>query len=389
MRLFLYFMVVLALPFCAMATEVQTVKIAFVSQKVERPPVLSNLIEEPDNQGREGARLALKDNNTTGRFLQQKFTLESVLLNEDADVLPTLKRLLSSGHHLFVLDLPLPTLQTVLKHVKQPDVLFFNSRASDIILRQQACDFRLLHTMPSRAMLSDALAQYLVKKRWKNWFLIQGPHDGDQKFATSLKRSAQKYGATIIDEKIWNGGRDAYRSAQAEIPLLTQVTDYDILMVADEFGDFGEYLLYRTFDPRPVAGTQGLFPTAWHWTQEQWGALQLQNRFKKMANRTMTARDYASWAAVRTIGEAATRTKSNDFNTLNNYIRSNKFELAGFKGRKLSYRSWNGQLRQPIALSAARSLVTQAPIDGFLHRYTELDTLGFDRPESKCKEFIK
>lgn len=389
MRFLLCLIAVLGLTFPTSAKQVETISIAFVSQKVEHPPVLSNLIEPPDDLGVQGALLALQDNNTTGRFLKQKFTLETITLAEDANLQQTIDGLIAKGHNLFVLDLPSVSLQSVLKQIEHQDLLFFNSRAPDNALRQQACDIRLLHTIPSRAMLTDALAQYLVKKRWKDWFLIQGPHDDDQKFATSLKASARKYGAKIVTEKIWNGGRDAYRSAQAEIPLLTQGKDYDILMVADELGDFGEYMIYRTFDPRPVAGTQGLFPTAWYWTQEQWGALQLQNRFKKQAKRPMTARDYAAWAAVRTIGEAATRTNSKDFATLNHFMRSQQFELAGFKGRKLSYRPWNGQLRQPIALTAAHSLVTQAPIEGFLHRYSELDTLGFDQPESKCKEFIQ
>ncbi|MGZ4991625.1 MAG: branched-chain amino acid ABC transporter substrate-binding protein, partial [Methylobacter sp.] len=48
-------------------------------------------------------------------------------------------------------------------------------------------------------------------------------------------------------------------------------------------------------------------------------------------------------------------------------------------------RSWDGQLRQPVLLAAPRSLVAVAPIEGFLHPKTELDTLGYDQPESTCK----
>lgn len=66
------------------------------------------------------------------------------------------------------------------------------------------------------------------------------------------------------------------------------------------------------------------------------------------------------------------------------YIQSPAFELAGFKGRALSFRSWDGQLRQPIGLAAARNLVTQAPVEGFLHPINEMDTLGFDKPETAC-----
>ena len=46
---------------------------------------------------------------------------------------------------------------------------------------------------------------------------------------------------------------------------------------------------------------------------------------------------------------------------------------------------WNGQMRQPIPLVHPRGLVATAPFEGFLHPNTELDTLGFDRPESECR----
>lgn len=371
------------------AKEVQTVNISFVSQYVEKPPVLSNLLEEPEDLGVAGAYVALKDNNTTGRFMGQKYVLHVTTLDEPDAVVAAVNEQVAKGERIFILDLPDATLSTVLTSLTEKDVILFNARSRNNRFRQDACDGRMLHTIPSRAMLTDALAQYMVKKRWSKWFLLAGQREGDQMYKSALERSARKFGAKIVEAKDWDGARDARRTAQAEVPLLTQGDDYDVLMVADEDGDFGEYLMYRTFDPRPVAGTQGLFATGWFWTQEQWGAAQLQKRFKKKAKRFMEERDYAAWVAVRTIGEAATRTKSADHAVLKDYIHSEQFELAAFKGRKLSYRPWNGQLRQPVVLTGARSLVAQAPLEGFLHRTSELDTLGFDRPESTCKEFMK
>src|SRR5690348_3987794 len=132
-------------------------------------------------------------------------------------------------------------------------------------------------------------------------------------------------------------------------------------MVADESGRFGEYFPYRTFDPRPVAGTQGLVPTSWHPALEQWGATQLQNRFKRLANRAMRPLDFDVWVAVRSIGEAATRSKSPAPADLIAYLKSSEFELAAFKGRKLSYRPWDGQLRQPILLGTSKLPVSVSP----------------------------
>ena len=178
------------------------------------------------------------------------------------------------------------------------------------------------------------------------------------------------------------------RNAAQEVPLFTQdFGDYDALIIADEADDFGRYVLYNTWQARPVVGSEGLSPQSWSPVIEQWGAAQLQSRFTKSHARHMQSQDYAAWAAVRTLGEAVVRTGSGDVDVLRAYIMSDAFELAGFKGRPLTYRGWNGQLRQPIAVVHPRALVAQAPLEGFLHRVNELDTLGLDQPESTCEAF--
>ncbi len=177
-------------------------------------------------------------------------------------------------------------------------------------------------------------------------------------------------------------------TAQQEVPAATQIDDdYHVMIAADEADEFGEYLPYRTFHPRPVAGTQGLTPTSWHRSHEQWGGTQLQRRFKKLAERDMTPRDYAAWSAVRSISEATTQTKSAEPSSIKTYLLSEDFKLAAFKGVPLTFRDWNGQLRQPILVVAPRMLVTVSPQKEFLHEFSPLDTLGYDRPESGCKAF--
>ncbi|MGH8912969.1 MAG: branched-chain amino acid ABC transporter substrate-binding protein, partial [Acidimicrobiia bacterium] len=95
--------------------------------------------------------------------------------------------------------------------------------------------------------------------------------------------------------------------------------------------------------------------------------------------------DYNAWLAVRTIGEAVTRTQSADAKQLHDYIMGDKFEIAAFKGEPLTFRKWNQQVREPILLTTARMLVSVSPQDQFLHRRTPLDTLGYDEPETSCR----
>ncbi|WP_404380159.1 ABC transporter substrate-binding protein [Caenispirillum salinarum] len=373
-----------SLPAVAAEQAMQAVDIGWLTKERDLPPVLSNLDDIPADKGVAGARLGISDNDTTGRFMGHDYTLTEVVVPLEGDVADGFRQLRESGHRLIVTDLTAEELKQVAALPEAADTLIFNAGAPDDALRQSACLANVLHTLPSRAMLADALAQFLVKKRWREWFLVIGPAEGDKAFAAAVRRAAARFGAEIVAEKEWQWDHDIRRTAHEEIPLVTQEVDYQMLIVADERGDFGEYTPYNTWEPTLVAGTQGLVPTAWHRVVEQWGAVQLQNRFEEMADRPMGPEDYAAWAAVRSVGEAVTRQNTVAFEPIDAFIRSDAFELAGFKGRKLTYRPWNGQLRQPIPLAAPRALVALAPMEGFLHQTTELDTLGYDAPEVDC-----
>jgi ABC transporter substrate binding protein (PQQ-dependent alcohol dehydrogenase system) len=241
-------------------------------------------------------------------------------------------------------------------------------------------------------MLADALAQYLVWKQWRRWLLVVGSHAKDKLYADALRRAATRFGAKIVQERTFEDTGGARRTdsgvtlIQRQMPVFTQQAPaYDVLVAADESEVFASYLPYRTWDPRPVAGSAGLVPTSWDAAHDQWGAIQLQNRFVKLNARHMTALDMQAWTAARMIGEAASRTNSNDQKRLFDFIKGPDFSLAAFKGQPLTLRDWNLQLRQPILLSDGRMIVSVSPQEGFLHQVSELDTLGVDRPETKCK----
>lgn len=385
--------VVIGMMFCALSfaqTKLE-VNIVYLGRQEQPLQPLSLLDMSIEDDGIPGSMLGLKDTQTTGSFLNQIYNMEHVKVDEAADLVAIYRDLVANGNKLFIADLNAQDIQSIADIEK--DVLIFSIRARDDILRNEACHSNIFHFPPSRAMLADALAQYLAWKRWTRLVLVTGPHAGDRAYAAALRRAAKRFGLKIIQQKDWTavpGARrtdSGHHSLQQEVPFFTQFKDHDVLLVADEADEFGEYLPYRTTNPRPVAGTHGLQPTSWHRTQEQWGATQIQRRFSKLAGRWMTERDYAAWAAVRTFGEAVTNTGSNEPGILRKYILSDQFKLAGFKGVALTFRDWNGQLRQPVLVVAPRILVTVSPQKGFLHERSELDTLGFDKPESGCQSF--
>lgn len=359
-------------------------------------PPLSLLDIPPPDDGLAGAKLAIEDNNTTGRFLKQEFILESVE-NSDPDALVAdVTTKVEAGFPFIIADASAATLLKLSDALQGKDAVIFNVGAPDEELREENCRVNVKHTAPSRSMLADALAQYMAWKRWGNWLLVIGPTPEDKAYADALRRAAKRFGLKIVEERTFEyepGSRRAdggFEQVQQQIPSFMQgAPDHNVVVVSDEGGQFGDYFPYRTWVSRPVIGTAGLYATSWHPAVELWGGTQFQNRFKRLAKREMRPLDYNAWTAVRAVGEAATRTNSADPKAIIDYMLSPKFDLAAFKGQKLTFRDWNGQLRQPIFITTPKLHVTVSPQPGFLHEFSELDTLGVDRPETKCTAFKK
>lgn len=363
------------------------VSMTYLRQEIQPPPVLSNLDPIPQDRGIAGAQVALADTKTTGSFMGHDYSLAVVSVEPGGDFLGAARTALATSKILFVDGSP----EDILALADLPEAkeaLLFNVASGADRLRDVGCRFNVLHTMTEDTMRSDALMQVLRARRWTRTVLIIGPRPEDRAFADRLRASARKFGIEILATKDWTFNTDLRRAAGREIPLFTQdFPDHDVLLIADEANDFGRYVEDNTWLPRPVAGSDGLRGEGWASVLEQWGAVQLQNRFEKAAGREMGSRDYAAWIAVRTIGEAVTRTNSADPAALRKFILSPRFALDGFKGRSLSYRNWDGQLRQPMPVVNAHALVELAPLEGYLHQNNEMDTLGLDRSESGCRAF--
>ena len=343
------------------------------------------------NDGLAGGQLAIDDDNATGRFLNQHYTLLEKILGEGEDPAAAITALADQGASFIVTSLDADRLLKAADAGKERGETLINALATDERLREQDCRANVFHVAPTRSMLADGLAQYLVWKKWRKWVLISGSHENDGLYADALRHAAARFGAKIVEERAFKdtGGARRTDSGVAEIqqqmPVVTQgMPDHDVLVAADESEVFAGYLPFRTWDPRPVAGSAGLVPTTWDAAFDQWGAVQLQNRFTKTFQRSMTAHDLQVWTAVRMIGEAASRTSSSDSGKMLTYLKGPDFSVAAFKGQKLTIRDWNLQLRQPILLFDGRNTVSVSPQEGFLHQSSTLDTLGLDRPETKC-----
>ena len=356
--------------------------------KLLKAPVvtLSNINSLPENSGLSGAQLAVNDANSTGKFINQMFTLSQFELNAPKELLKRIDQQFKNGVFVFLVSGDSDVFEDIDKWAKNKPVLVFNVSESEDEMRYTLCLSSVLHTVPSYRMKSDALAQWLVAKRLSKILLIKGKGAADEHIAHAFSLAAKRFGLSIIDERVWDFNTDLRRSTQQEIPLFTQTSrSYDVVFVADAHKDFAEFIPYNTYLPRPVIGSAGLEALAWHRVIEQWGAAQLQSRFRKMVARDMNELDFSAYLAVRSVAQAAQQTGSGKPAELIDYIHSDAFELAAYKGRKLSFRSWNGQLRMPLALVQPNAFVSESPQAGMLHPTNELDTLGFDAREMRCK----
>jgi ABC transporter substrate binding protein (PQQ-dependent alcohol dehydrogenase system) len=380
-----------ALANAALAADPVEIGIGYLRRAGIKPTL--SLVEQPaENDGVAGARLGIEDNNTTGKFLNQHFTLEEVRVKDGDDAARAAIALADRNIVFIIADLPADALLKAADAIRDRGIVLFNAGSIDDQLREEDCRANVIHTAPTRSMLADGLAQYLVWKQWKRWLLVVGSHDEDRLLAAAMRRAAARFGAKIVQERVFEDTGGARRTdsgvtlIQRQMPVFTQAAPaYDVLVAADESEVFASYLPYRTWDPRPIAGSAGLVPKSWDPAQDQWGALQMQNRFLKLNSRRMTALDMQAWTAARMISEAASRVNSGDPKRLFDFLKTPDFSIAAFKGQRLTLRDWNLQLRQPILLVDGRMVVSVSPQEGFLHQVSELDTLGVDRPETKCK----
>jgi ABC transporter substrate binding protein (PQQ-dependent alcohol dehydrogenase system) len=286
-----------------------------------------------------------------------------------------------AGAAVLLTDLPAAWTLAVADAVKLP-VLNLSEAADS--LRQQDCRARLFHLIPSERMRTDALAQTLISRKWSKLLLLVGPSPQDQLRAATAQASIKRYGLTVAATKPFKLSADPRERDLANPLLLTAGAAYDAVWVVDSDGEFARALPYRTVLPRPVVGDAGLVAVAWHAQFERFGAPQVSRRFAKAHKRPMNAHDWSAWMAGKvlvTIAIAAPKGPNAAW-----ALALAKTPLDGTKGTTLSFRAWDGQLRQPLLLTDGQGVIAQAPIEGLLHPSNVLDTLGADAPEKLCKE---
>ena len=332
-----------------------------------------------------GAEVALREARFVGQAIGVSFDLVRARGADAPALLAELEKLHAEGVRHFLIDAPGKVVAEVAAATRGRELLLFNVSAPDDALRQAQCQAHLYHTIPNHGMQADALAQFLVAKKWRKVLLLQGPRDDDRLIGAAFENSARRLGLKIVDKKDFVLGNDPRQRELGNVGLLTAGDDHDVVFVADSDGEFARSVPYDTVRPRPVVGAEGLVAEAWHWAWSRHGAPQLVSRFDKQAGRHMGSADWAAWVAVKAVVEAVVRTGNAPFDKRVAYLGGEEITIDGFKGNRLYFRDWDRQLRQPLLIATHNAVIERAPLQGFLHQTNNMDTLGFDRRDSRCK----
>lgn len=375
------------------ADKTKSMRIYYLGKSYPEPLPLSYAEKLITDKGIQGARLSLQDANQAGNFLGQSFELEERIIPEEGDIVEAAKKIFAENGKFIVADLTPDDLLAVADLPEAKNALIMNIRSSATKLRQEECRRNVFHIIPDYAMRADALAQYLIWKKWPDWYVLRRDTIEDQDYAAQVKRSAKRYGGKVVEDQVYRlppGARNldsGHQQVQQQIPMETErAPDHDVLWVINSDDDFGDYMMYRTSQPRPVVGTQGLQATAWDKSYTESGGMRFQRALPRLADRSPVERDYTAWLGLRTLADAAMKTGKSKPEALRKYLLSDDFRLEAYKGQALSFRGWDQQMRQPVILGGGtRVPVSTSPQDGFLHPTNLTDTLGFDEPETKCK----
>ncbi|MBV7407715.1 hypothetical protein [Maritimibacter sp. DP1N21-5] len=334
----------------------------------------------PQGDTFEGVKLAVEDMKILTDARGLTVTLDEMRVRPET-VAGAGERMVAAGIEYIVADLPAPSVAALAEAVNGAATIL-NTTAPEDSLRR-TCYPGLLHTAASDRMISDALIQHLVRQEWTRVLLLHGKTERDVARAASFAEAAERMRVNVVETREFDLSTNPALREENNIMLLTGgIRDYDVIVIADDYGEYSRYVPFQTALPRPVVGATGLVPAEWHWALERYGAPQVNSRFESVTGRRMGWQDWSTWVAARAVLTAFA--KSREPGAEGDFLRSDRLRLDGSKGVPMTFRPWNGQLRMPILLATHNAIVDIAPIEGFMHQLNTLDTLGQDEAEFAC-----
>ena len=277
-----------------------------------------------DRRAYAGALLAIDELKQFTRIAKARFAMQRETVENAASMIATINRLRESGTYFFLMDAPASVVGEVAAQTRDQDVVLFNTTATGDTLRNEHCQQHLFHIAASRSMMADAVAQYLVSRKWTRVLVLRGPLPEDAEMTRAFQRSAKHFGLDISEIRNFVLGNDPRAREENNLNFLTGNAKYDAVFVADIDGEFSLTVPFATQKPAAVTGASGIVPRVWHWSYLRHGAPQVHGRFERMHGRRMGEADWGAWVALKTIGMAIARAKTSNAVEVAAYLRSDK-----------------------------------------------------------------
>lgn len=342
---------------------------------------------QPQGRALQGVELAVQDTALELQEAGVELSVRDMVLPSAADLPQALQELKAAQVGHIVADLPEAPLRELVRSAPAAlgEVMVFNTGLASDSLRADGCAPHLLHTAPSQQMEADALAQFLAVRQWRKLLVLQGTQPDDAPWVAAWTRALQRHGLEAVQTRPFKLSGEAHERDLSNLRKLTGEPGYDVVAVLDSDGEFARGVPYATQWPRPVVGAAGLVAQAWHPQWQRYGGAQLSRRFAKLAQRPMQGQDWAAWMAGKAVAAVLADGPEASVAQQLRKLRGGAVALDGFKGQRLTFRAWDGQLRQPVLLSHGDAVAAMAPLGEWMRTGEPLDTLGLDAARSTCK----
>jgi branched-chain amino acid transport system substrate-binding protein len=358
-----------------------------------------------------GAQLGVEEAEITAGMFGTKVEL----IIEDGVTpanMPALVRKLSALERLTAIIAALddPTTASLSAFTQQERLVCMNTTARGGDLRGKKCQRSTFHVEPDVAMYTDAMGQWLMQNNRKRWYYMVSEASIGQEVYHRSRRFLQQRGGTDLGRSVISPGQSDFQDVlahlggvEAEAVVMT-LSGEELRQFLKQYRASGLQVLLAGIPLDMIAlwqasleSLQGVWVTSWYHGLERFSARELNRRFYRRFEKPAEGSAWANWAAVKLVMEGVLRSASTETAALVNYFEGTP-PFDGHKGRSLTFRDWDHQLRQPLYVLKVREDKPENPWDR-LQLIGELpppaapgqsvvevlDTLGERQTESLCR----
>jgi ABC-type branched-subunit amino acid transport system substrate-binding protein len=358
-----------------------------------------------------GAQLGAEEADVTAGMFGTKVELIIEDATTSDNLLPMARKLMTQEHvSAIVAALDDASTADLSAFCQQAGVVCLNTGARGGELRGEKCQRLTFHVEPDLAMYTHAMGHWLVQNNRKRWQFVVSERAFGQEVYLRASRFLQQQGGTELGRWVLTQGQADFKDMLARLAN----GDAEAVVVALRGAQLRHFLerykaagLNTLLAGVPLdmfalwqvnsAALQGVWVSAWYHGLERFSARELNRRFSRRFEKPAESFAWANWAAVKLVLEGMLRSGHAGASGLAAYLEGAP-PFDGHKGKALTFRAWNHQLRQPLYVLKAREdkpenardllqLMGEVPPSAAPGRpvMDVLDTLGEPKTESRCR----